>query len=184
MTSFCLNDCVPLSDNKYIGLECFENTIREYSVLTNKFRGEITGILTSNTPDDILISDGYTLANCLSDLSKEYQRIAYPAFNKYPVDNYFESVDEEALVQNDYIINVGDNSYNAINAAITATNKGVLFTLASHDDLKRNTLLVNVSNGSTASVNSLYGEPNNTDFIKKIIQDEINEKLDRSEERV
>ena len=178
MHQFCFNDCMPMDADEYQLVSGLKQTLMEYHKLKSDFSDEVNGIITHKLPSQLFInSTSFSLLNCIDGLDRPLRRIAYAYFNKYPIDKNFLVKDEDDLITGEYSIVIENAHHNAINAKIVAENEGVLFTLAIHDDLKKNVLDIHGVKQTTTTVNNLFGEPMNTGFINNLIIESINSKL-------
>jgi len=178
MHIFCFNDCIPSSGQERELVSCLENTIREYDKIRKQFPKDILGVVTSNEPSNVILNDNNcTLADCVLKLEHSIRRIGFTIFKNYPIEVYYENIDEDILIKNDYIIKINNIQHNAINAKIVSQKNGILFSLALHSDIKKNCLDIFDKQNNISVVNNLYGELSNTEFISRHINQEIIDKL-------
>ena len=181
MYKFYFNDCLPLNKSEHEISLCFQKTLREYKTIKTKYAAEVDGIITSKLTEQIVLKkDNFTLKNCietLPDKERELKKYAFSIFKKYPVGDHFTIKNEDDFIVNDYFIAINNAEHEAFNLKLVQENDGVLFSLALHNDLQKNTLPIKDKNGCEYSVLNLFGETNNTNFIDKKIQELIAGKL-------
>lgn len=71
---------------------------------------------------------------------------------------------------------VNGDSYSAINLMIVSRNNGILFSLALHNDLRKNQIPVFADGRKVADVDNLYGDVINTDYISSLVRQSIEQK--------
>jgi hypothetical protein len=156
-------------------LSCFEDSLPEYNSIKLKYGRDIDGIVTSKMPDQIVLSeDGFTLKNCIEELpDRNLRKYAFAVFRKYPVEDYFPSEDEDNLLNGNYQIAINNTVYDALNLKVVQENGGFVFSLALHEELKRDVLLISNKDKETYAVPNLFGSAENTAYIEKKIQELI-----------
>jgi hypothetical protein len=185
MHKFCFNDCMPLNGDEYQLISGLKTTLIEYNKVKTNFPEEVDGIVTGKLPSQLFInSANFSLSDCIEGLERPIKRIAYAYFNKYPIDKNLPVKDVDDLITGEYAIVIDSVHHSAINAKIVAENEGILFTLAIHDDLKKNALNIISNNETTFIVNNLFGETNNTAFISSVIHNSIQSKLGNFEKLI
>jgi hypothetical protein len=93
--------------------------------------------------------------------------LAFRFFTTYPIQDYFQTADEDALLDKDYRLMVGAKSYDALNLAIVHQKRGFIASLPLHVDLKQNLLtLIPQSKAAPINIHNLYGEDSNTKWIE------------------
>ena len=171
------NDCIPKNGSPATLIGCMEKSLREYRTIKEKFTESIEGIIIQTVHSNILLNNhSYTLDNCLSDLGRDYKTLGYRVFTKYPIENYY-SIDEKTI-ENNYTIEIDAEKYNAFHPKIVADNNGILFTLAIHNDLKKDTLTIANINDDIVEVVNLFGEIANTNFICNLLFEIKHKQLD------
>jgi hypothetical protein len=104
---------------------------------------------------------------------RDLRKYAFALFRKYPIEKYFDTENEDYLIETDFIIYIADLPYNALNPQIVRENEGSLFSLALHEDLCRDELSI-INNGTREFiVLNLFGSKNNTWFIDRKINETI-----------
>ncbi|GHV67028.1 hypothetical protein FACS1894199_11670 [Bacteroidia bacterium] len=185
MFQFYFNDCFPLDKCKHDITSCFKNTLIEYKLLKTKYSDDIEGIITSQLPSQISLNEySYTLQQCIQDIpdtNRDLRQYAYSVFRKYPIDNYFQSNDEEKLIENKYLLVIDEKPYNAFNAKIVHENNGTLFSLALHEHLCKNTLAIVDSGNNEFCIINLFGETKNTQYVEEKIKESIQSKANNFE---
>ena len=181
MYHFYFNDGIPKDGNENTLITCLGNTLKEYNKLNQNFPTQITGILTTYDPNNIILNENNcTLAYCINNLEHSLKRIGYTFFTKYPVENFL-IVNDDTIIS-DFHISINGVNYNAFHPKNIADNNGVLFSLALHDDIKSNYLnIINDKAITVACVANLYGAVPNTNFISNLIEESIFEKLNSFE---
>lgn len=171
MHHFCFNDCIPNNSDESTLTSCLAKTLREYNELFKTNPNDIDGIVTAKHSSELKLNTGGTLLkDCITSMeNKSLRTFAYSIFNKHPVAFFYPIVDDDDLLDSEYVIDIAGTNHTAINHVITAVNDGILFTLALHDDLKKNTLIVSSNSARTVTVNNLYGIEVNTAFIRNYI---------------
>jgi hypothetical protein len=170
MFHFCFNDCIPKDGADHELVKRLSETLTHYDSIKNHFPGHIDGVITDRLPSETFLNNTqFTLADCIGHLDRELKKIALSNFNKYPVENYCLPNDIDRLLALNFKIFIDKNPYDAINAMIVAENNGVLFTLLIHSDLKNNFLTIKDDKNKKYQVLNLFGDKENTLFVKHII---------------
>lgn len=178
MYQFCFNDCIPKKFDKYTLAVSLRNTLIEYKEVKKKYPEDIDGIITSHPLSEFnLNEDGFSLSDCIASMDKELRIFAYSIFRKYPIQNYFDTINEDNLLKETYTITIAGSSFTAINLVIVSENNGILFTLGLHEDLKKNVLTVSLNTNKIIHINNLFGAKSNTYFIQNLIESSIKNKL-------
>jgi hypothetical protein len=174
MYKFYFNDCLPHDRSKHEIVSCFEKTLPEYKVIRLKY-DVVDGIVTLKMPESIVLNeDGFTLKNCIEGLAdRNLKRYAFAVFGKYPVEGHFLVRNENDLLENKYCVTINDIDYDALNIKLVQENTGFLFSMALHDDIKRDAILIKDKNDNEYFVANLYGEAENTVCIDRKIQELI-----------
>jgi len=173
---FFNSDCLPACNNQYDLIRLFGNTLTEYKSLADNHEfGIEKGLITDKMPSEIFLGDTISLKAVIDGLqNRELKRIAYSYFIKYPIEDYVSLIDVEAVLQKNCYIKIGCKDYDALNLTFISLNHGFLFTVALHDDLMRNELLLIPRDDSEKLfIQNLYGEKTNTDYIKQAL-DKLN----------
>jgi hypothetical protein len=179
MFQFCFNDCIPKDGTNDGLVSHLAVTLTHYDTIKRKFSTSIDGIITDRYPSDLILNNSqFSLANCISQLSRELKKIALSNFNKYPVDTYYVLADIDNLLEREYSIEINATPLDALNAKIVEENGGVLFTLPIHDDLKKNRLTIADKEKLTVEVLNQYGADTNSEFVSDYIQADIVKRLD------
>jgi putative component of toxin-antitoxin plasmid stabilization module len=157
-------------------MSCFEKTLPEYKTIRTKYASEVDGVVTPALPEFMTLNqNGFTLKNCIEGLTdRNLKRYAFSVFGKYPAEDYFAVKDEDGLIENNYYIEINDERYDALNIKLVQENEGFLFSLALHDDLQKNTLVI--KNNDEFFVFNLFGDAANTVYIDQRIRELISEK--------
>jgi hypothetical protein len=179
MCKFYFNDCLPQDKSRHEVLSCLKRALPEYKTIREKFHDDVDGIVTSRMPGNIVLNaDGFTLKNCIEGLvDRDLRRYAFAVFGKYPVEEHFLAQNEDDLLENKYYIAIGGIEYDALNAMLVGGNGGILFSLALHDDLRKDVISIGDKNGEKYFVFNLYGETENTACIEREIQGLIADQL-------
>ncbi|GAB5528081.1 MAG: hypothetical protein Roseis2KO_59530 [Roseivirga sp.] len=172
MFQFYFNDCIPLVVDNEICQRYFQKTLVEFNKLKIQFKEQIDSIITEKGLSDILVSnENLRLSDAILSIEdKNLKNFAFSIFYKYPIEDHFQDIDIDDLLEKDYILEVSGQSYSAINLAIVSKNGGYLFSLAFNEDISNNTLDITSKPGEVISINNLYGEPENTQFIADSLQ--------------
>jgi putative component of toxin-antitoxin plasmid stabilization module len=184
MYLFCFNDCIPTNSSDADLFAAFAATLKEYNAVRSKFPEVVDGIITEIDANSLMLNNNYSLADAIRSLDPALKTIAFRSFTKYPIEKHFFIRDEDDLIVGNYIINVNNINYNAINAKIVAENGSFLFSLAVHSDLKKNQLEIQDGNGNITTVNNLFGEQPNTEYINGLIGASEHEKLGNFEKLI
>jgi hypothetical protein len=179
MFQFFFNDCIPNSANRQEITECLINSLSEYNDVKKRFPTEVDGIITTAVISCLRINvDNFSLGNCISELAdKDLRTFAFRVFSKYPIEKHFSEINEDDLILNNYTITIAGTCHNAINPVIVSGNNGILFTLALHEDLRKNVLTISSDSGENVAVNNLFGVHDNTTYIIDFIKRALAEKL-------
>lgn len=175
MHNFCFNDCIPKDVGQTEAIKALSDTLKEYDNVKSEFPNEVEGVFTSQQPSKIMLGSS-ALIDCITQLEYDKQTIAFDAFTKHPIDKLLES-DDDDLLENEYIIKVGDTSYDAMSAKVAADNDGILFSLGLHKDLKKNVIDIISNANATIQIDNLFGETKNTNYIINLIKQAIRAKL-------
>ncbi len=175
MYNFCFNDCIPKDVGKKEVAKALSDTLKEYDKIKSGFTTEVEGIYTSQQPSKIMLGSS-ALIDCITQLEHDQQTIAFDAFTKHPIDKFLES-DDDDLLKNEYVIQVGGISYDAMSAKVAADNEGILFSLGLHNDLKKDFIDIISNSNETIRINNLFGETKNTNYIINLIKQAILAKL-------
>lgn len=176
MTLFCFNDCLPEGIEERFFLECLIYSMISYRDIKEEFEDNIIGIFSDRQPSQLFLTESYSLAQCIDSLEKDLKNFAYSIFGKTFDDGNLD-YDCQYLIENDHYLIINQNKYDAINLKIAESNKGVLFTLQVHNDLKVNELTINCNNGNHSPVRNLYGDKDNTAFIVSTIKKDLIDQL-------
>lgn len=176
MTRFYFNNCHPECNEKEYLSHAFKNSLREYIKLENKYPNEIQGIVSHDTTN---ISFGKT---CLSEIiemltEREVRNHAYRIFNKSPLEAFFD-IEKSLKDSAEYTILLQEKLYDAFYLKIAYDNQSILFSLGICSDIRKNQLSISHSGDLQLSLENLYGEESNTDYIESVIVNEINSKKD------
>ena len=181
MYPFYFNDSIPKDGNENNLITCLGNTLKEYSKINQNFPDFIDGILTSSHPDNIILNqNNCTLAYCIGNLEHSLRRLGYKIFTKYPVEDFLKVSDD--IIIGDFYIRINEVNYNAFHLKNIADYNGILFSIATHDDIKLNYL--NIFDDKAvivAGVANLFGSEPNTNFISNLIKESIFQKLNNFE---
>lgn len=178
MKFFLLNEIVPENISNIQFSKGLEDTLREYKTLKDNFKESIDGIVTSSVLEDIILTDGFTLADSLKGIENtDVRKYGYSVLTKYPIDSFF-STDTilEAGIEHLFLLDAIERD--ALFLKLIYDEKGVSFTLNLHADLSKNTLpIYSKDKQSNYSVENLFGLDENTQYIKDLIEKEKQSKL-------
>lgn len=177
MKFFVLNEIFPDKISKCEFYKTLENSLQEYKKLKDIFKDKIDGIVISSSLN-IILNPNFTLAECLKNIKNiDVRNYGYSLLTKYPVDNYLQT--EETLEANiEHFFRLGKVEKDAFFLKLIYDNKGICFTLNLHTDLAKNELTIfSKDNQNQYSVNNLFGEDKNTQYIKGLIEEEEKSKL-------
>lgn len=179
MFVFCFNDCIPRDHSDEIADSCLENSLREYHKLTQLFPGKVNGIITSCTPSSVVINRNSSLSDCMGRITdRDLKRYAYSVFLKFPIESHYVVDNEGELIENNFYINVNGINYDALYPFVVFSNQGVLFSLAVHDDICKNQLVISNDTGKVADVENLHGNDTNTKYLENIIRKTLYDSAD------
>lgn len=174
MIHFSFNECFPKTEKDDFIVNCLNNSISEFKKVKNKFEHLVEGILTDRDPKKVLLNNNLNLADSIKYLDRDNRTIAYTNFNKYPIEDYCEFVDYDEIIQKKYFIEVANVGYDSLNAKISQTNNGILFSLALHADLMQNCIIIHEENSDIKSeILNHFGVEKNSEFIIESINSEI-----------
>lgn len=177
MCHFCFNECFPISFTDDEVITSFQNSIKEYSILKKKYGDKITGILTDRLPEKIPVTLTLTLHQAITLLDRDYRITALTNFNKYPIDFFLKSDDDE-LLEGNFFINVGEEKFDGINAQISFLNNGILFSFGLHDDIRKDEITIYQENKLHSAIRNLFGHTTNTASLILSINNHLAQSLD------
>lgn len=170
MHQFYFNECLPESTGLAEFTPLFSNSIREYHQLIQANIAVQKGIVTEKIPSELFFSNGdFSLKEVIERMSdKACKSLAYSYFTKYPIQLFFSTESELTLLEKEYQLTISEMRYDALNLALVASLGGLTFTVALHDDLKRNNLLIVArTEQNSLEIYNLFGEQNNTTFLQE-----------------
>ncbi len=177
MFMFCFNDCIPQNHPVSHACTCLENTVRAYNKLAEQFPHEVDGVVASYAPHLLKLRPEFSLSSYINGMSEQkWRRYAYSIFKKHPHEAYYAIDNEDELIEGGYYTTVNGDSYSAINLMIVSRNNGILFSLALHNDLRKNQIPVFADGRKVADVDNLYGDVINTDYISSLVRQSIEQK--------
>ena len=176
MSHFCFNDCFPKTFSNDEVITAFQNSIKEYSVLKEKYGDKITGILTNGIPEKISVSSSLTLHQAIFLLDRDYKITALTNFNKYPIDLFLE-VDDDELLKEEFFVIVGEEKFDGLNARISFLNNGILFSFGVHEDIRKDEITIHQENGSQSTIRNQFGLNTNTASLILSIDNHIAQSL-------
>jgi hypothetical protein len=175
MHKFYFNDCLPKCESQYDFIQHFSKTLIEFNTLKEEGHlGIEKAIITDRLPSEIFLGNAYSLQDTIENIrDSNLKRLAFSLFNKYPIDRYFNV--SEAIIEKIWSHNFGltidQQDYDALNIAIVGENRGFLFTVPIHNDLKQHTLSLKPKEaGDALLIHNLYGHEDNTLVIKNKIE--------------
>lgn len=177
MNHFYFNECFPKTSTDDEAVKSFQNTIKEYSILKDKFGEKVTGILTDRSPDKITVTQTLNLMQAINLLDRDYKVIALRNFNKYPIDYIFEIDQTLELLEEEFLIRVGNDTFDALNAQISFLNNGILFSLGLHEDIRKNEIDIHQLSGKSSLIKNQFGESENTASLIANINKELAQSL-------
>lgn len=178
MKFFLLNEIVPGNISNIQFSKGLENTLREYKILKDNFKESIDGIVTSSVLEDIILIDGFTLADSLKNIENiDVRKYGYGVLTKYPVEAYLPTEEIlEAGVEHSFLLNTVEKD--AFFLKVIYDTQGVAFTLNLHTDLSKNELpICSKDKENDYLVENLFGLDENTQYIKNLIEKEELSKL-------
>jgi hypothetical protein len=169
MHQFYFNECLPNNTELASFTTLLADSIGEYHQLIQANLSVQKGIVTEKIPSSITFNDSFSLSTAIEHIEDRACRsLAYSYFTKYPVQSFIESTSEEELLAKEYHLIIDDTQYDALNLALISSVGGLTFTVASHDELKKDRLpLVSKNTQSTLEVCNLFGKISNTQFIRQ-----------------
>jgi hypothetical protein len=178
MKFFLLNEIVPENISNIQFSKGLENTLKEYKILKDNFKEAIDGIVTSSVLEDIILTDGFTLADSLKNIENiDIRKYGYGVLTKYPVEAYLPTEEIlEAGVEHSFFLNTVEKD--AFFLKVIYDTQGVSFTLNLHADLSKNALPIYSENKQDVYlVENLFGLKENTQYIRELIEKEEQSKL-------
>ncbi len=177
-TFFFNSELLPHCKNLTLFNIYFSQVLIAYNRLIDNEKLNIEkGIITEKMPTELSLGE-FSLAEAIDSLKEPtLRRIAYAYFIKHPIEN-FCSIQEELLEQNYYFFLDAEKSIKVLYLAQIAHQKGLLFTVAISDFLKRNQLKL-VNENHSLFINNFYCEEKNSeskcniDFIEAYLQNEL-----------
>ncbi|HEX8270230.1 MAG TPA: hypothetical protein VF581_10100 [Flavobacterium sp.] len=155
------------------------SSLDHFQKIKDKFEGQVEGVVTDRRPENIILNaSGFTLEKCISHLSREYRRLAFAYFSRFPIENFYTVIDQDQLLEEEHSIHLNNQILDALNLKIVQQNGGILFTLPVCAELRNNHLRIFTKNKVVSEVANQYGENENTNFISKLLQNELIAKAD------
>lgn len=167
ITNLIFNDCIPedlcLADYSY----ALHNTLSAYKELSKTH--DLCVVIARNQEEQTL-SETISLKQCILNIENRTERVyALRLFNKYPISSIFnEDIYTDFIIKNDFKTTVNGKDLDATNLAIATLNGGLAFTLGLCNDLTKDQLII-VGKADKCTIDSLYGEKSNTEYIAKKI---------------
>lgn len=178
MKFFLLNEIIPENISNIQFSKGLENTLKEYKILKDNFKEAIDGIVTSSVLEDIILTDGFTLADSLKNIQNvDVRKYGYGVLTKYPVEAYLPTEEIlEAGVEHSFFLSTVEKD--AFFLKVIYDTQGVSFTLNLHTDLSKNVLpICSKDRENNYLVENLFGLDENTQYIKDLIEKEELSKL-------
>lgn len=175
MHKFYYNECIPSISNIEEFKKLFCQTLIEFNKVRTNIEGIMPAVITEKLPSHTKIGTDFTLEDVLETIEDRIlKRIAFSYFNKYPIQNYFNLTEEQIniLLEKEYIYAHDETKFDATNLAIVSLNNGILFTAPVNANLTKHHLEIesSVDKKDNLSVNNLFGNSINTDFIQNFIK--------------
>ncbi|TZF99262.1 hypothetical protein FW781_04875 (plasmid) [Chryseobacterium panacisoli] len=144
--------------------QSFTESIKEYQQLEAKFPDYIKGIVTDIEPIKIKTSKCGNLFDLILSLEREHKNYALRNFTKFPIENFYPDLDLGLVLSNNYEIKVNSNFYDGTSAKINHIYDGSLFSLALHEDLKKDQICIHENKVEKDYIDNLYGFVGNTEY--------------------
>lgn len=170
---FFLNEIFPNSILIQDAINAIQKTVKEYNNLYRNFPNDVEGIVTTTDINNIKLSKDINLSDCLNGIvDRILKGFAYSLFIKHPIDDYSDvNIFLEENIE--YHLILEENKIDAMYVKLAFNTDGILFSLKLHNDFAKDSLKIIASDDSTFEIDNLYGDSNNTKYIKNAIQKDI-----------
>ena len=179
------NECLPRNQVVDQYAAALQESSKAYASLKTR-HPSLEGIVSTVTWSRIMMNEaGITLGDCIMKMgNRTLRNLVCSWLTHYPVRAYLdETFNEDELIEQDYKLTVSGTHYPAMNLAIAHFNGIFLFTLGVHNDLCKNELTLNGTEGKTLTVSNLYGnEQDNIAYIERLITESELSSLSISEQ--
>ncbi|MCP5494386.1 MAG: hypothetical protein H7A23_07500 [Leptospiraceae bacterium] len=159
MTDFYFNsECIPQDINIKVFHQLFKFTLVEYQKLLSLPQLQLSpGIITEKQPSEVIFKN-FSLLEAFEKLNdKDLKTSAYSYFNKYPIENFISSNNEEIL-EKKYSIELNNSKKEIFYLPYIFYAKGIAFTLAYYTELKINEISVTTDDSEDLKLENLWGE--------------------------
>lgn len=177
MTVFYFNNCHPKCNDKELLSNALHNTLKEYQTLKREFTDEVDGVVSIEIEN--LQFDTHNFKDVIEFLKeKDIRGYAFQLFNKYPLEQFLD-IDNAVNDEDTYEFIVDeDEKLDAFYLKIAFDNSSSLFSLGIHKSVTENQICIKDSTEGSYCLPNLFGQEDNTNFLRNLIQNEINSKQD------
>jgi hypothetical protein len=182
------NDCLPLNLAVRLYSQALEKIARGFKRLHDNLSDcdNILGGIITNSEKSQYILDGnkLTLEQCIKDIyDRDIRNLLVSWMSNYPENAFFKkSVDDVAILCEEFHMTYGVDKQNAINLILAKQNDAFLISLNLHELLGVNQVNVQGTNQNVL-VDNLYGEDDsNVEFITNVVRNTIEKDLDTSQQ--
>jgi hypothetical protein len=152
---------------------CLYESLLEFKIIFDKYPIHVKVILTDRTPCNISMGNNKFLSDIILLLDRDQKNYALKNFTKYPIENFYPELNIEEILKIEYSIEVNNKHHDALCAKINYLHDGFLFSLALHDDLKKDKICIFENKIKKDYIDNLYGNSKNTTYNLSIIENKI-----------
>lgn len=176
MRKFYFNELIPWSGSAE-DVQQFFSVLRAYRDIKQSFNDVVDGIYTKESAEmtkfgnsyvkDVLFSIGRSAPH-----EKDLYKYALSIFTKHPIEGSFIENDQDLnLISNDFMINLGDQRYFAELIYLIGVKSGILFTIPTIPELKKNQIELSSASQGNYCVDNLFGSDENKHFISTKLEE-------------
>jgi hypothetical protein len=173
MYHYSFNDCFEKTYDINNIKTCLYNSLNHFKEISKKYPNHVKGILTDRSPNNILVNSDLSLSDIILLLDRDEKNYALKNFTKYPIEDFYPDLDIDNILSKSYTLQVNRLDYDALCAKINHIHDGFLFSLALHDDLKKNQLSIFENKENEIFIDNMYGFQANSEYNIKKIEDKI-----------
>lgn len=173
------NECLVGNFSNHDFDELFAKSLEEFSLITEKQKSVLNGIITEKLPSDLNINSSSNLSEAIERIhNKDLKRLAFAWFRNYPIDEHF-NLEVDSRLDENYTININHSNISIFYLPYISRKKGFALTVPVFEELKVDTLSLREQDGETINVNNFYGIESNSVIIENIVEEFNRESLSR-----